>query len=154
MNSFFFFINISTLSILSNINIYIATVADRMHHLDLGLFYYQIDYTRKIIKAQHEDSLLEEMDHRLAAIPHYSSLKIFSNNLKSIARLTASKYHNLMKVIIFIVDNLYEKNTKNIENFIKNNDLTELYKKWINMYMLSRYKIFKKNDLDKLKVYL
>ncbi len=97
------------MSISNNINIYTTTITDRMYHLDLGLFHYQIDYIRKIIKAQHEDSLLEEMDHRLAAIPHYSSLKIFSNNLKSIARLTASKYHNLMKVIIFVIDNLYKK---------------------------------------------
>lgn len=142
------------MSISSNINIYIATVADRMHHLDLGLFHYQIDYTRKIIKAQHGDSLLEEMDHRLAAIPRYPGLKIFSNGLKSIARLTASEYRDLMKVMIFVVDNLYEKNTKNIENFIKNNDLAELYKKWIDMYMLSRYEIFKESDLDKLRVCL
>ena len=142
------------MSISSNINIYIATVADRMHHLDLGLFYYQINYIRKIIKVQHGDSLLEKMDHRLVVIPHYPDLKIFSNSLKSIAKLTASKYHNLIKVIIFVVDNLYEKNTKNIENFIKNNNLVELYKKWINMYMLSRYEIFKKSNLDKLRVYL
>ncbi len=90
-----------------------------MHYLDLGLFYYQIDYIRKIIKAQHKDSLLEEMNYCLVVIPHYPSLKIFSNNLKSIARLTASEYHDLMKVMIFIVDNLYEKNTKNIENLLK-----------------------------------
>jgi len=100
-----------------------------MHHLDLGLFHYQIDYTRKIIKAQYEDSLLEEMNHCLTAIPRYPGLKIFSNSLKSIARLIASEYRDLIKVIIFVVDNLYEKNTKNIENFIKNNDLVKLYKK-------------------------
>ena len=100
-----------------------------MHHLDLGLFYYQIDYIRKIIKVQYRDSLLEEMDHHLAAIPRYPDLKIFSNSLKSIVRLTASEYCDLMKVMIFVMDNLYEKNTKNIENFIKNNNLAELYKK-------------------------
>ena len=94
------------------------------------------------------------MDHCLVAIPHYPSLKIFSNSLKLIAKLIASKYRDLMKVIIFVVNNLYEKNTKNIENFIKNNDLAELYKKWINMYMLSRYEIFKESDLDKLRICL
>ena len=100
-----------------------------MHHLNLGLFYYQIDYIRKIIKAQYRDSLLEEIDHRLVTISHYLDLKIFSNSLKLITRLIASEYHDLMKIIIFVVNNLYEKNTKNIENFIKNNDLAELYKK-------------------------
>jgi len=90
----------------------------------------------------------------LAAISCYPGLKIFSNGLQSIARLTANEYRDLMKVIIFVVDNLYSKNTKNIENFIKNKDVAELYKKWIDMYMLSRYEIFKKSDLDKLKVCL
>jgi len=150
----FLFININTLSTLSDINIYTATVADRMHHLDLGLFHYQIDFTKKLIKAQHESSLVDEMDRRLAAIPRYPGLKIFSNGLQSIARLTANEYRDLMKVMIFVVDNLYSKNTKNIENFIKNKDLAELYKKWIDMYMLSRYEIFKESDLDKLKVCL
>jgi hypothetical protein len=125
-----------------------------MHHLDLGLFHYQIDFTKKLIKAQHESSLVDEMDCRLAAIPRYPGLKIFSNGLQSIARLTANEYCDLMKVMIFVVDNLYSKNTKNIENFIKNKDLAELYKKWIDMYMLSRYEIFKESDLDKLKVCL
>jgi len=50
-------------SILSNINIYEATVPDRMHHLDLGLFYYQIDFTRNLIRFQHGNSLIDEMDH-------------------------------------------------------------------------------------------
>jgi len=125
-----------------------------MHHLDLGLFHYQIDFTKKLIKAQHESSLVDEMDRHLAAIPRYPGLKIFSNGLQSIARLTANEYRDLMKVMIFVVDNLYSKNTKNIENFIKNKDLAELYKKWIDMYMLSRYEIFKESDLDKLKVCL
>ena len=125
-----------------------------MHHLDLGLFHYQIDFTKKLIKAQHESSLVDEMDRRLAAIPRYPGLKIFSNGLQSIARLTANEYRDLMKVMIFVVDNLYGKNTKNLENFVKNKDLAELYKKWIDMYMLSRYEIFKESDLHKLRVCL
>ena len=150
---FFFYLLISILCQFSNINIYTATVADRMHHLDLGLFHYQIDFTRKLIKAQHRDSLLDEMDHRLAAIPRYPGLKIFSNGLQSIARLTASEYRDLMKVMVFVMDNLYKENTRNVENFIKNKDLAEVYKSWNEMYMLCRYEIFKESDLDKLKVY-
>jgi len=48
-------------SILSNINIYEATVPDRMHHLDLGLFHYQIDFTQNLIRFQHGNSLIDEM---------------------------------------------------------------------------------------------
>jgi hypothetical protein len=99
-----------------------------MHHLDLGLFHYQIDFTIKLIKAQHDNSLASEMDHRLAAVPRHPGLKIFSNGLQSIARLTASEYRDLMKVMVFVVDNLYKENTKNIENFVKNKNLAELYK--------------------------
>jgi len=69
-----------------------------MHHLDLGLFHYQIEYTRQLIKDQHGNSFVNEIDHRLATIPRFSGLKIFSNGIQSIARLTASEYRDLMKV--------------------------------------------------------
>ncbi|PKY61921.1 hypothetical protein RhiirA4_302279, partial [Rhizophagus irregularis] len=87
----------------SNINIYQATVPDRMHHLDLGLFHYQIDYTKKLLGAQCGKTLVDEVDHRLAAIPRFSGLKIFTNGIQSIARLTANEYRNLMKVMVFVV---------------------------------------------------
>jgi hypothetical protein len=51
-------------------------------------------------------------------------LKIFTNGIQTLARLTANEYQNLMKVMIFVVDNLYENN-ENIENFIKNEKLYE-----------------------------
>ena len=70
-------------SILSDINIYEATVPDRMHHLDLGLFHYQIEYTRDLLKKQYDRSLVDELDRRLAAIPRFSGLKIFANGLQS-----------------------------------------------------------------------
>jgi hypothetical protein len=125
-----------------------------MHHLDLGLFHYQIDYTIRLIKMQNESSLIDEIDRHLVAIPHYPGLKIFSSGLQTIARFTASEYRDLMKVMVFVVDNLYNENTKNIENFIKNRDLAELYTSWNEMYMLCRYETFKESDLEKLKVCL
>jgi len=36
-----------------------------MHHLDLGLFHYQIEYTRQLIKDQHGNSFVNEIDYRL-----------------------------------------------------------------------------------------
>jgi len=125
-----------------------------MHHLDLGLFHYQIEFTRQLIKIQHDSSLIDEMDHRLAAIPRFPKIKIFKNGLQSISRLTADEYRNLMKTMIFVVDNLYKENTKNVENFIKNQKLTELYEKWNEMYIFSRYEIFKESDLNKFQVCL
>jgi len=124
-----------------------------MHHLDLGLFRYQIEFTYDLLKLQHNNKLIDELDCRIAAIPRYPGLKIFSYGLQSIARLTASEYRDLMKVMVFVMDNLYKENTRNVENFIKNKDLAEVYKSWNEMYMLCRYEIFKESDLDKLKVY-
>jgi hypothetical protein len=127
-------------------------VPDRMHHLDLGLFHYQIEFTQELLKMQHGNFLVDKVDHRLAAIPRHPGLKIFSSGLQSIARLTASEYRDLMKVMVFVVDNLYEENTKNIKNFINNKKLVELYVMWNEMYEISRYEIFKESDLIKFKV--
>ena len=91
----------------------------------------------------------------MTAVPRYPGLKIFSNGLQSIARLTANEYRSLMKVMVFIVDNLYVENDKGVENFICNNDLTTLYEKWNEMYILSilsRSEEFSESDLVKFKV--
>jgi len=77
-------------------------------------------------------------------------LKIFTNGLQ--ARLTADEYRNLMKVMVFVVDNLYKENTKGVKNFIKNKDLTQVYVTWNEMYAISRYEMFKESDLVKFKV--
>lgn len=138
--------------ILSDINIYEATVPDRMHHLDLGLFHYQIEYTRELLRMQHDKTLVDEMDHRLAAIPRFPGIKIFTNGLQSISRLTANEYRNLMKIMIFVVDNLYDANINNIENFINNKTLVKLYESWNTMYMMSRYEVFKESDLETFQV--
>ena len=61
-----------------------------MHHLDLGLFNYQIKFTYEVLKLQHNDMLVNEVNRCLAAIPRFPDLKIFSNGLY--ARSTASDY--------------------------------------------------------------
>jgi len=119
-----------------------------MHHLDLGLFHYQIEYTRQLLP----NVLVDKLDHRLATIPRYPGLKIFSNGLQSIARLTADEYRNLMKVMVFAVDNLYNGNNKEEEIFI--NNLPKLYESWNEMYILSRYEKFSESDLANFKVSL
>lgn len=119
-----------------------------MHHLDLGLFHYQIEYTRDLLKKQFGKSLVDKMDRRIAKIPRFSGLKIFTNGIQSIARLTAHEYRDLMKVMVFVIDNLYE----DTEHFVKNKDLTKLYVTWNEMYTVSRYEVFKESDLTKFKV--
>ena len=43
--------------------------------------------------------------------------------------LTANEYRSLMKGILFIINNLYVGNDKEVENFINNNNLAILYEK-------------------------
>ena len=53
--------------------------------------------------------------------------------------------------MLFVIDNLYVGNDKEVENFVSNNNLAILYKKWNEMYILSRSKEFISNLL-KFKV--
>lgn len=121
-----------------------------MHHLDLGLFRYQVEFTCEILKLQHNSTLVDEINHRLSEIPRYQNLKIFSTGLHT--RLTANEYRSLMKVMVFVVDNLYAGNDKNVDNFISNNDLVKLYVSWNEMYILSRSEQFSESDLVEFKV--
>lgn len=109
-----------------------------MHHLDLGLFQYQIDYTTKLL----DKSLNDKMNDRIALIPRHPGLKIFANGLQSIARLTASEYRDLMKVMVFVVDDLI------------NEDLSEVYVRWNRMYLMSRFERFKESDLEDFQVFI
>jgi hypothetical protein len=89
-----------------------------MHHLDLGLFNYQISFTYDLLKDLYGSSILDEMDKRLANIPRYPELKIFKKGIQSLARLTANEYRNLMKVMIFVLDDIVsdEKLNKKLLN--------------------------------------
>lgn len=119
-----------------------------MHHLDLGLFQYQIEYTRELLKELQSNSLIDEMDRRLAKIPRFPGLKIFSHGIQSIARLTADEYKNLMKVMVFVMDNLCNNNIQNAE--IK--ELPIIYQEWNEMYIISRYEEYSESDLNKFEV--
>ncbi|RHZ66597.1 hypothetical protein Glove_306g26 [Diversispora epigaea] len=46
-----------------NLNIYAATVPDRMHHLDLGLFKYQIEFTMELLKKKKSLNKRYDEDH-------------------------------------------------------------------------------------------
>jgi hypothetical protein len=122
-----------------NLNIYAATVPDRMHHLDLGLFKYQIEFTTELLK-QEQGKLVDDMNQRIAKIPRHSGLKVFKNGVQSLSRLTASEYRDMMKIMVFVVDGLHSKN------------LSDVYVKWNEMYLLSRLENFKESDLQDFQV--
>ncbi|RHZ52457.1 hypothetical protein Glove_461g20 [Diversispora epigaea] len=89
------------------------------------------------------------MNNRIKLIPHYQDLKLFSNSFLHLTLLTASKYRSLMKIMIFIVDNLYQDSKR--PNFIKNNKITEIYLKWNKMYLLSRKENYEESDITRLQ---
>ncbi|RHZ83933.1 hypothetical protein Glove_86g191 [Diversispora epigaea] len=128
-----------------DINIYAATVPDRMHHLDLSLFHYQLSFTKALILEQCGKSFIDKMNNRIKLISHYQDLKSFSNGFLHLTLLTASEYRSLMKIMIFIVDNLYQDSKR--PNFIKNNKITEIYLKWNKMYLLSRKENYEESDI-------
>jgi predicted oxidoreductase len=76
----------------SHLNIYSAIIPDRMHHLDLGLFNYQVTYTRELLKELCGQIAVNELDSRLANIPRFPGLKIFKNGLENIKRFTADEF--------------------------------------------------------------
>jgi len=108
-----------------------------MHHLDLGLFHYQIDFTAELLKG---DRLVDEMNRRIANIPRHPGLKVFKKGLQSLSRLTANEYRDIMKIMVFVVDNLQSEK------------LSEVYVKWNEMYLLSRLETFKESDLQDFQV--
>ncbi|RHZ89932.1 hypothetical protein Glove_9g7 [Diversispora epigaea] len=89
------------------------------------------------------------MNNRVKLIPHYQDLKSFSNGFLHLTLLTASEYRSLMKIMIFIVDNLYQDSKR--PNFIKNNKITEIYLKWNKMYLLSRKENYEGSDITRLQ---
>jgi hypothetical protein len=118
-----------------------------MHHLDLGLYKYQLEFTKIIITRFIGSHINDEIDSRISTIPRHQNIKTFHNGIQSLSLLTADKYRSLIKIMVFVIDNLFEDNIN-----IKNKELIEVYVKWNNMYILTRKESFSENDLIKLEV--
>ena len=58
-----------------------------MHHIDLGLFKYMLDYTQNLLIEQCGNWAIENFNNRLAAIPKFPGLKIFNNGITSVKQL-------------------------------------------------------------------
>ena len=144
------------LFILSHLNIYSATIPDRMHHLDLGLFNYQVTYTRELLKEWCGQKAVDELDNRLSTIPRFPGLKIFKNGLENIKRFTANEYRNMMKVFVFVIEGLIIKHHKESinANHAKRADetLVDVYYRWNKMYLYSRREHFLESDLEEFEV--
>jgi len=117
-------------------NIYEATVPDRMHMLDLRITKYLLEFTREFLQRKVGTKAVKEMDRRLCAIPRYPGLIVLKNGLENISKFTANDYRNIMKVIIFVIDNLY-KNYNN-DGGIPCDRLCDIFHVYLKMYMMLR----------------
>lgn len=130
-------------------NIYEATVPDRMHMLDLGITKYLIEYTRVYLQRKVSNKAVKEMDHRFSNIPRYPGLIILKNGLENVSKFTANDYRNIMKAIIFVVDELYDVYN---EGGISCDRLCNVFYTYLKMYIMLREETFTDIDLEKLEV--
>ena len=140
----------------SHLNVYLATIPDRMHHLDLGLFNYQVVFTRELFKELCGQVAVAELDSRLSSIPRFPGLKIFKNGLENIKGFPANEYRNMMKVFLFVVEGIIMKHHKQSigTNVAKryDNALVNVYYRWNKMYLYSRREYFSESDLEEFEV--
>ena len=114
--------------------------------LDLGLFKYILDYIKEFLNEQCESWAVQTIEQRLTEIPRFQGLKIMKN-MFDMTRMTANDLRNIMKVIIFVLDNLYDT-----ESNISNEQLCSVYYKFLKMYLATREESFTYESCGQLKV--
>ena len=129
-----------------NLNIYQACVPDRMHHIDLGLFKYQLKFTQEILKEVRGAELLKKFDNCLRQIPRFPGLKLL-NQLGQLKVATASDYRHIMKIALFALDDIFDG-----WNEISCNELCNFYSKFSKMYIISRQEAYTEQDLKIFEV--
>jgi len=118
-----------------------------MHALDLGLFKYMLDYTKELLNSQCGGSTVQTLEQRLASMPRFHGLKVMKN-VSDMTRMTANEFWNIMKVIIIVLDNLYESNEE--EGEVNNEQLCEVFYKFLKMYLATREESFTNRTCDEL----
>ena len=117
-----------------------------MHHIDLGLFKYQLNFIQDILKKVGGTELLNNFDGCLRQIPHFPGLKLF-DKLGQLKVITATDYQHVMKIILFALDYIFDT-----WNEITCSKLCELYIKFSQMYIMNRQESFTEADLKKFEV--
>ena len=127
-----------------------------MHHLDLGLYKYQVEFTRDLLKDWCGTKAVIEFDNCLGSIPRFPGLKLFKHGLGNIKRFTSAEFRAMMRQLVFIVDGIIVllHNSNYITNQAKSMDknLVQLYVDWNKMYIFSRKDEFTESDLKTFKV--
>lgn len=127
-----------------------------MHHLDLGLYKYQVEYTRELLKEWCGLDGVIEFDNRLGKIPRFPGLKLFKHGLGNIKRFTAEEFRAMMRQLVFVVDgiivSLHKPNYTTNQTTNMDKKLVQLYVDWNKMYIFSRKDKFTESDLKTFKV--
>ena len=129
-----------------NLNIYEACVPDRMHHIDLGLFKYQLEFTQEILKKVGGTELQKVFDERLRQVPRFPGLKLLSK-VGQLKVMTVADHRHIMKIVIFALDDIFEE-----WNNITCNELCDLYAKFSKMYIMSREESYTESELKVFEV--
>jgi len=117
-----------------------------MHHIDLGLFKYQLEFMQEILKQVGGTELQKVFDERLRQIPRFPELKLLSK-LGQLKVMTAADHRHIMKIILFALDDIFDE-----WNQITCNELCELYAKFSKMYIMSREELYSESKLKVFEV--
>ncbi|PKB95370.1 hypothetical protein RhiirA5_386062 [Rhizophagus irregularis] len=136
-------------------NIYDAIALDRMHLQKIDLFPYMLDFTKDMIMYQFGSQIITKMDNRMATITPFDGLKILCNGYQQGVRFTGAEMRDVMKIIIFVLDELYTsvdkiKHQDDVKNkpFINCNKLIQCFMEYIKMYITSRKEKFSEDELN------
>ena len=130
-------------------NIYKVTVSDRIHMLNLRITKYLIKFTHTYLQQKVNNKAVKKMDHRLCVILRHPGLIILKNGLENVLKFIANDYCNIMKIIIFVIDNLYENYN---EGEILCKSLCDVFYTYLKMYMVLWQETFTDLDLEILEV--
>jgi hypothetical protein len=128
------------------LNIYQACVPDHLHHIDLGLFKYQLDFTIEILRDIGGTALQRNFESRLRQIPRFPGLKLVDKT-DVLKVMTTADHRHLMKITIFALDDIFDK-----WNQTTCRDLCNLFGKFSKMYLVSRQESFIEQDLEDFEV--
>ncbi|POG63976.1 hypothetical protein GLOIN_2v1807614 [Rhizophagus irregularis DAOM 181602=DAOM 197198] len=142
-------------------NIYDVVALDRMHLQEIGLFPYMLDFTREMIMYQSGNQIITKMDVQLATITPFSGLRILSNGYQQGAKFTGAEMRDVIKIIIFVLDELYTNNdiirhrndTENTSNeFVDCKKLIQCFIKFVKMYITSRKEKINEDELNEFEI--
>ncbi|RIB20125.1 hypothetical protein C2G38_2180083 [Gigaspora rosea] len=92
--------------------------------MQTGLFKYQLKFTVELLKLHYGNGQIKILEECLFQIPSYLNLKILKKGFE--IRLTVAEYRDLMKIMIFALDELIPEKKLN-------KNLYDLFSLWIDI---------------------